>query len=307
MNRKKFNKTQLRHSKILERFSHYLLVERGVTLVSVNCYLTDIRQLFTFKPNVAEEPGLINSKLLHEFIQVLSDCGVATSTFARKLSSLRIFGAFLEAEYNVPDPAQELKPPRPLRRLPETLSQEEVARLIESTSKVQDRFWGLRAKAMLEVTYGAGLRVSELLNLKTTDIELKEKFVRILGKRSKERLVPLGEFALKAVKDYVALAREHYARGRSSPYLFLNRRGCRMSRMGFWKILKRCTSLAGIERRVTPHILRHSFATHLLEGGADLRAVQEMLGHASIVTTQIYTHIDRTYLREVYRTFHPRG
>lgn len=307
MSKNKFGITKTPGSEILERFSHYLLVERGVTPVSANCYLTDIRQLFTFKPKIVQDPKLINSKLLREFIQALSDCGVATSTFARKLSSLRIFGVFLEAEYNLPDPAQDIKPPRPKRHLPEILSRDEIARLIESTSQVQDRFWALRAKAMLEVAYGAGLRVSELLNLKTTDIDLKERFVRVFGKRSKERLVPLGEPALQAVKDYLIQAREHFAHGKSSPYLFLNRSGGRLSRMGFWKILRLCIALAGIERRVTPHTLRHSFATHLLEGGADLRAVQEMLGHASIVTTQIYTHIDRTYLHEVYRTFHPRG
>lgn len=294
-------------SSTLERFSHYLLVERGVTKVSADCYLADIKQLYAFKPEIAKNPELINSKLLRQFVQTLSDCGIATSTFARKLSSLRVFGAFLEAEYNLPDPAQELKLPRPKRRLPETLSQNEVSCLIEGTVKAPDRFWALRARAMLEVAYGAGLRVSELLNLKTSDIDMSERFVRIFGKRSKERLVPLGTPALQAVKDYLALAREHYARGKSTPYLFLNRRGGRLSRMGFWKILKQCARLAGIERRITPHILRHSFATHLLEGGADLRVVQEMLGHSSIVTTQIYTHIDRTYLREVYKTFHPRG
>ncbi len=307
MRKKRFAVSKSLAAAVLDRFSHYLLVERGVTPVSAQCYLTDIKQLYAFKPDIAKNPDSINAKLLREFVQALSDCGITTSTFARKLSSLRVFGAFLETEYNMPDPAQELKLPRQKRRLPETLSQNEITQLIENTNKAPDRFWALRARAMLEVAYGAGLRVSELLNLKTSDIDFVERFVRVFGKRSKERLVPLGKPALQAVKDYLTLAREHYARGKITPYLFLNRRGGKLSRMGFWKILRLCARLAGIERRITPHILRHSFATHLLEGGADLRVVQEMLGHASIVTTQIYTHIDRTYLREVYQTFHPRG
>jgi integrase/recombinase XerD len=307
LRKKRFAVSKSLASAVLDRFSHYLLVERGVTPISAQCYLTDIKQLYAFKPDIAKNPDLINAKLLREFVRALSDCGITTATFARKLSSLRVFGAFLETEYNIPDPAQELKLPRQKRRLPETLSQNEITQLIENTDKAPDRFWALRSRAMLEVAYGAGLRVSELLSLKTSDIDFVERFVRVFGKRSKERLVPLGKPALQAVKDYLTLARGHYARGKITPYLFLNRRGGKLSRMGFWKILRLCARLAGIERRITPHILRHSFATHLLEGGADLRVVQEMLGHASIVTTQIYTHIDRTYLREVYQTFHPRG
>jgi len=160
---------------------------------------------------------------------------------------------------------------------------------------------------MLEVAYGCGLRVSELVGLRLEDVALRDGFVRVVGKRSKERVVPLGRPAAAAVQDYLTRARPRLAGKRVTSFLFLNARGGGLSRMGFWNILRACVAAAGIRRRVTPHTLRHSFATHLLEGGADLRAVQEMLGHANISTTQVYTRVDRQYLRDVYRTFHPRG
>lgn len=307
MKRKKFHLQLKAIPPLLARFNHYLLVERGVSRSSVECYLNDIGQLCAYNPEIVENPDLITPQLLRRFVHALADCRLESSTFARKLTSLRIFGSFLEAEFNRTNPAEDLKLPRRKRRLPETLSPYEISQLIDGTKKSPDRFWALRARAMLELGYGAGLRVSELLNAKISDINTQERFIRILGKRSKERLVPLGEPCIEAVKEYVAFARNHYARRKITPYLFLNNRGERLSRMGFWKILKRCAALAGIERRITPHTLRHSFATHLLEGGADLRAVQELLGHASIATTQIYTHVDRSYLREIYKTFHPRS
>ncbi len=297
------------NSDILERFAHYLLVERGLSKVSVTCYLTDVRQfLISVRPRWQRpnQPG--SSKEVRDFIRKLADWGLNSSTITRKLISIRAFYDFLVDEFNFPsNPAEELKVPKHPRRLPNTLTQSEVAQLIASVEKSPQRVWALRAKAMLEVAYGAGLRVSEILNLKTSDIDTTERFVRVMGKRSKERIVPLGEPAIRAVKDYLNIARPHYSRGKTSPYLFLNRRGRQLTRMGFWKILKTCLTLSGLNRRVTPHTLRHSFATHLLEGGADLRVVQELLGHSSITTTQIYTHIDPTYLREVYKTFHPRS
>ncbi len=295
-------------SEILEGFAHYLLIERGASQTSVYCYLGDVAQFLKDQQVATHDPSKIESNQLRSFIRKLSDYGLASSTIARKLISLRAFCNFLAQEFKIPaQVALDLKLPKRKRPLPATLSQEEMAEMIAATDKVPDRFWSLRAKALLEVTYGAGLRVSELLNLSTSDINLNERFVRVIGKGSKERVVPLGEPAIRAVKDYLAVARPHFTRNRTSPYLFLNARGNRLTRMGFWKILKTCVGLAGIRRRVTPHTLRHSFATHLLEGGADLRAVQEMLGHAQISTTQIYTHIDRSYLRDVYKTYHPRG
>ncbi len=205
------------------------------------------------------------------------------------------------------DPLGDIDLPRRSRRLPTVLSQDEVSRVIEACDALEDRFRSLRARAMLETAYACGLRASELLGLKTNDVAFADGFVRVLGKRGKERVVPLGRPAAEAVRTYVEQARPHFARKRVSPYLFLNARGGRLSRMGLFGILKAVVAASGLKRRITPHTFRHSFATHLLEGGADLRAVQEMLGHSQITTTQIYTSVDRDYVREVHRTFHPRG
>jgi len=308
-NKKKNHKiNEIKKQGLIERFSHYLLVERGITPNSVECYITDIAQFIATYPDVLNNPKLIDATRIREFVRSLSKSGMSTSTIARKLNSIKSLSKFISRDFNISlSGVDSIKQPKVKRSLPTTLSQEEVNELIESVNKNPDRFWALRAKALLEVAYGAGLRVSELLNLTPTDINLKERFVRVMGKRSKERIVPLGQSAINATKDYLFIARPHYARQRHSPYLFLNKRGGRLTRMGFWKILRMCIRLAGINKRITPHTLRHSFATHLLEGGADLRAVQEMLGHTNITTTQIYTHIDRSYLREVYKTFHPRG
>lgn len=246
--------------------------------------------------------------MLHDYARRLGGAGLATTTVARKLVAVRLFFRFLMAEQLLAtNPADDIDLPKRRRKLPGVLTQHEVAKLIDAASRAPDRFWALRSRAMLEVMYGSGLRVSELLNLETGNLALSDNFLRVMGKRSKERVVPMGQPAVNAVRDYLSAARPHYAGKKTSPNLFLNHRGGRLSRMGFLGILRACVALAGINRRVTPHTLRHSFATHLLEGGADLRAVQEMLGHSSIATTQIYTHVDREYLRETHRTFHPRG
>jgi integrase/recombinase XerD len=293
---------------LLERFTSYLLVERSVTRGSAGCYLADLKQFFLAMPDVALHPAETSRKRLHDYARQLGAAGLATTTVARKLVSIRLFYRFLASEQHLAaNPADDIDLPKQRRKLPSVLTQDEVAKLIEAAASAPDRFWALRSRAMLEVMYGSGLRVSELLGLGTTSISLTDGFLRVMGKRSKERVVPLGQPAINAVRDYLSAARPHYAGKKTSPSLFLNHRGGRMSRMGFLKILRSCVALAGINRRVTPHTLRHSFATHLLEGGADLRAVQEMLGHSSIVTTQIYTHVDREYLRETHRTFHPRG
>ena len=293
---------------MLERFGSYLLVERSVTRSSAECYLADLKQFFLAMPEVARHPAATSRTTLHDYARQLGAAGLATTTVARKLVSIRLLFRFLASEQLVAtNPADDIDLPKQRRKLPSVLTQDEVAKLIEAAGRAPDRFWALRSRAMLEVMYGSGLRVSELLGLGSGSVSLTDGFLRVMGKRSKERVVPLGQPAVNAVRDYVSAARPHYAGRKTSPTLFLNHRGGRLSRMGFLKILRSCVALAGISRRVTPHTLRHSFATHLLEGGADLRAVQEMLGHSSIVTTQIYTHVDREYLRETHRTFHPRG
>jgi len=294
--------------RLLERFTSYLLVERGVTQTSAEHYVADIRQFLGSVPGAASAPGSVTRQQLQGFVRGLTSGGLAPATVARKVVSLRLYHRFLAAELHLAaNPSEELELPRRGRHLPSVLTQDEVGRLIEAAGAAPDRFWALRSRAMIEVMYGSGLRASELLGLRLDSINLSDGFVRVMGKRSKERVVPLGDLAIAAVRDYLDGARPHFARARTGPYLFLNVRGGRLSRMGLCNLLRQCVALSGIRRRVTPHTLRHSFATHLLEGGADLRSVQEMLGHANIATTQIYTHVDREYLREVHRTFHPRG
>jgi len=274
----------------------------------VESYLTDVRQFLLRYPWTLTPPQETEPDLFREYSRTLMRMGLASASVARKFIAIRIFYSFLVAELGLTaNPTENLELPKRPRRLPDVLSQFEATRLIESASSAPNHFWALRARALLEVLYGSGLRISELLNLNVGDLDLAAGFVRVRGKRSKERVVPLGRHAITAIKNYLAEGRPHFARGRVSPQLFLSVRGRGLSRMGCWKIVRQCVALAGIKRRVTPHTLRHSFATHLLEGGADLRVVQELLGHARISTTQIYTHVDREYVTEVYRTFHPRG
>ena len=293
---------------MLDRFGNYLLVERSVARGSAGCYLADMTQFFLAVPQAAGRPAATSRQMLHDYARRLGSAGLATTTVARKLVSVRLFFRFLASEQQLAaNPADDIDLPKQRRRLPGVLTQDEVAKLIEAAGAAPDRFWALRSRAMLEVMYGSGLRVSELLGLGIGSVSLTDGFLRVMGKRSKERVVPLGQPAVNAVRDYLSAARPHYVGRKTSASLFLNHRGGTLSRMGFLRILRTCVGLAGIGRRVTPHTLRHSFATPLLEGGADLRAVQEMLGHSSIATTQIYTHVDREYLRETHRTFHPRG
>jgi integrase/recombinase XerD len=305
----KVKKTEkLRSNQLIERFVHYLLVERGLSPVTVECYRTDAEQFISTFPIVGQQPKSITAALLRDFLHRLYECDLSLSSLARKLIALRMLCNFIAEEYGIQiSGIESIKLPRCKQRLPVVLTQQEINQLIEAVNMVPDRFWAIRAKALMEVAYGAGLRISELLNLKLSDINFSARFVRIVGKRTKERIVPLGKPALNAVKEYLTITRPRYAGNKVTPYLFINQRGGRLSRMGAWKILQTCVRVAGLTKHITPHTLRHSFATHLLEGGADLRAVQEMLGHANITTTQIYTHIDRSYLRDVYRTYHPRS
>lgn len=282
--------------------------DRGVSSSTCSAYLLDIRQFLSGEPAVADRPGALDRAAGERHLRLLGQAGLGSRSVARKFSALRAFVRFLEDNRLIAgDPLGDVELPRRTRRLPDVLSQDEVGRVLDACDALEDRFRSLRARAMLETAYACGLRASELLGLKTTDVAFADGFVRVLGKRGKERVVPLGRLAAEAVRAYLDQARPHFARGRVSPYLFLNMRGGRLSRMGLFKILKSVVAVSGLKRRVTPHTFRHSFATHLLEGGADLRAVQEMLGHSQITTTQIYTSVDRDYVREVHRTFHPRG
>lgn len=291
----------------LDRFGDYLTLELGTSPLTLEAYRRDVERLVDFaRTKSAATPADVTSKLLREFIYHLKDIGLAPSSIRRNISGVRTYFRFLLADgVVVRDPSERLETPKRWRTLPEVLSVAEVTKLIAAPTL--DDSMAFRDRAMLELAYGAGLRVSEWITLGVRDVLMEDKLLRVFGKGSKERLVPIGRSAIGAVATYIRELRPKLEKGQGKGVLFLNARGSPLTRMGAWKILRRYVERAGIEKPVSPHTLRHSFATHLLEGGADLRAVQEMLGHADISTTQIYTHVDREYLRKVHKQFHPRA
>ncbi len=293
----------------LEQFQDYLSFERGLSPRTLDAYGRDTARLEEFlRSRGVSGPGSATPTDLREFTYHLRDRGLAPTSIRRTLSGVRTyFGFLLEEGLIDTDPTEQLEPPRIWRRLPDVLGRDEVDRLMEAPDQGHHLY--LRDRAILEVAYASGVRVSELTGLKVRDVDLEEGFASVYGKGSKERLVPLGGAALRATEAYLRELRHRLERGKGSSdgALFLNARGAPLTRMGVWKILRKHVERAGITRKVSPHTLRHSFATHLLEGGADLAAVQEMLGHADISTTQIYTHVDRDYLRDVHRRYHPRS
>jgi integrase/recombinase XerD len=293
----------------LDRFGDYLTLEQGTSPRTLEAYRRDTERLVGYvQSKGGKSPVDVTSRVLREFVYHLKDVGLSPSSIRRNISAVRTYFRFLMADGAVTrDPSERLETPKRWRTLPEVLTVAEIERLLASPTF--DDPLVFRDRAMLELAYGAGLRVSEWISLGTRDVLFEDKLVRVFGKGSKERLVPIGRSAIAAVATYVRELRprlEQAGKG-GKGVLFLNARGEPLSRMGAWKILRRYVQRAGIEKSVSPHTLRHSFATHLLEGGADLRAVQEMLGHADISTTQIYTHVDREYLRKVHRQYHPRA
>ena len=291
----------------LEAFRDHLSLEAGSSANTVEAYLRDLRRLgeFAISKGVSSPAGLTRP-LLRDFVYLLKDLGLSAASIRRSTSAVRTYCGFLLGEGLIrDDPSEQLETPSQWRNLPDTLSVAEVEALLAAPGQDQPLAW--RDRALLELAYGAGLRVSELCGLAMTDLVLQEQLVRVFGKGSKERLVPLGRGVIGVVSVYLHQLRPEIDRGASKGRVLLNARGEPLSRVGAWGIVKRAAKAAGIGKTVTPHTLRHSFATHLLEGGADLRAVQEMLGHADLSTTQIYTHVDREYLRSVHRQFHPRG
>jgi integrase/recombinase XerD len=291
----------------LELFRDYLALEAGHSANTVESYLHDLRRFVAWADaHGASEPKAVTRKLLREFVFALKDLGLSSATIRRHVSAIRTYYGFLIGEGHVElDPSDRLEMPRRGRTLPDTLSVAEVDQLLAAPQADEPLAW--RDRALLELAYGAGLRVSELCGLTLPNLLLGEGLVRVFGKGSKERLVPIGRALIGAVSVYLHQVRPELDRGRTRERVLLNARGAPLSRVGAWGIVKRCARAAGIRKRVTTHTLRHSFATHLLEGGADLRAVQEMLGHVDLSTTQIYTHVDREYLRSIHRQFHPRG
>jgi integrase/recombinase XerD len=292
----------------LERFDDVMLLERGASPRTREAYGRDVRRLATFvRAKRHDDPRTITPALLREFVWHLKDLGLAATSIRRNVSAVRTYFRFLLAEGVITaDPSDRLDLPRRARDLPEVLSVREIEQLLAAPALSEDAlYW--RDKAMLEVSYGAGLRVSELITLRLGDLVFADHLVRVLGKGNKEREVPIGRAAIGATELYLRQTRPSIERGQGAGVVFLNARGTPMSRMAAWQIVRKYVRRAGIAKHVTPHTLRHSFATHLLEGGADLRAVQDMLGHADISTTQIYTHVDRAYLRSVHQQFHPRA
>lgn len=291
----------------LERFQDFLAIEKGSSPRTGEAYKLDLERFVLFATlKNAKTPNEASAKILREYVYHLKDLGLAPSSIRRNISALRTYFRFLVNEGHVAaDPSERLETPKKWRTLPDVLGVEEIEKLLGAISI--DEPLAFRDRAMLELAYGAGLRVSEWISLSTRDVMLEDKLVRVFGKGSKERLVPLGRNAIGAIALYLRELRPTLEKGEGKGILFLNARGTPLSRMGAWKILRKYVDIAGIKKVVSPHTLRHSFATHLLEGGADLRAVQEMLGHSDISTTQIYTHVDREYLRSVHKQFHPRG
>ncbi len=290
----------------LETFQDFLSLEQGAARLTSDAYGRDLARFAVYaKVKGARDIHEVGSALLRSYLYHLKDLGLAPASIRRNVSAIRTYFKFLLNEGIVArDPSERLETPKKWRTLPDVLSVEEVSRLLETPSF--DEPLAFRDRAMLELAYGAGLRVSEWITLSRKDVLFDERLLRVFGKGSKERLVPIGRKAMAAVAIYERELRPKLERGAGKGILFLNARGEPLSRMGAWKILRKYVNQAQITKHVTPHTLRHSFATHLLEGGADLRAVQEMLGHADISTTQIYTHVDREYLRNIHKQFHPR-
>lgn len=293
----------------LKGFAAYLKLERSLSENSINAYTNDVEKLFQYFEANNKEVALAAIKLkdLREFLIWLNELGAEASTQARVISGMKSFFTYLlQEEIITDDPAALLETPKIARKLPDTLSTHEIDLLINAIDASKPE--GMRNKAIMEVLYGCGLRVSELTELKISNLFEESEFIKVVGKGNKERIVPIGAIALKLVHIYINEVRVHATIKRGNEdYIFLNRFGAKLSRISIFNLIKSLALAAGIQKSISPHTLRHSFATHLIEGGADLRAIQEMLGHASITTTEIYTHLDRDYLKTVITEFHPRA
>jgi len=294
----------------LKQYLQFIQIEKGLSENSVNSYAKDLKRYLTF---IQEQIGLkkldgITLSHIENYLKELSAMGLSSSTIARNISSIRSFHEFAIAEnMATANPAELVDLPKSTKKLPEVLSPDEIRKILDSPDSESKA--GIRDKAILETLYASGMRVSELTELTLNNLYFEIGFIRVIGKGSKERLVPVGEHAQDALEHYIEYVRPYFIKNpaKTENKIFLNQRGGPLSRMGVYNIVKAAAARTGIEKNVYPHIFRHSFATHLLEGGADLRAVQEMLGHSSIITTEIYTHVDRSFLHQVHKQFHPRA
>ena len=298
---------------LVNAFLNYLAVEKGFSVNTVGAYRNDLYQLAGFIEGMSSAKGFkpewlsVDRNLLINYIIDLKDRNYSSATVARKVAAVKSFFAFLVAERKIQnDPTENISSPKVNKSLPKPLSLTEIDILLAEPAKSSTPE-AMRDVAMFELLYASGMRVSELMDLDVNDINLKAGFIRCLGKGSKERIIPIHDRAVRSVKEYISEARPHLLKSKEEQALCLNRRGDRLTRQGFWLILKGHAKAAGIKKVVTPHTLRHSFATHILNGGADLRAVQELLGHANISSTQIYTHLTSEHVRHAYDKAHPRA
>lgn len=292
---------------LIEIFLNYLSVERGLAQNTVASYNRDLLRYDRYLRSLnITDVNKIDKEDIRSYLAYQKDKELASTTIARSLVAIRLLHRFLMREkLSLRDPSEIIDSPKLLKKIPDALTFKEIENLLAAPD-VRTKT-GARDRALLEVMYAAGLRVSEMTGLKTEDVNLGAGFVRCLGKGRKERVVPLGKAAITALTRYIDTYRVKFLKKKQSPYLFLNHSGNRISRIYVWKLIKAYARKARIRSPVKPHILRHSFATHLLERGADLRSVQEMLGHANIATTQVYTHITRDRLRMIHKQFHPRA
>ncbi len=291
----------------LDNFFNYLMVEKGLSKNTIESYSRDLQKFINYleKNNRADVSRVTNLEIISFLVEVKSQ-GLSSKSTGRNLSAVRMFFKFLVQEgYLDVDPSINIESPKVRPSLPSVLSIAEVDSLLSQPDVKTTR--GLRDRAMLELLYATGVRVSELVNLKLTSINLEVGYIIAFGKGSKERIIPLGDTAKHYLKEYLATARPKHAKEMVNSFLILNPSGKKFSREGFWKMLKRYALKAGINKKLSPHTLRHSFATHLLERGADLRSVQIMLGHVDIATTQIYTHITQERLKKIHKQYHPRA
>ncbi len=292
----------------VKEFISILRYEKNLSDNTAVSYQSDLKMFLEFlKAKEIADYNDISASTLSEFFNEQRKASLSNTTTARYMTTLKKFFAFLEEnKFIEKNPTAMIGKVKLARKLPSVLSFEEIEKILNAPNTEES--CGLRDKAILELFYSSGLRVSELINLKTNDIYFEEEVVRVFGKGSKERIVPIGSSAIYWVKEYLTKTRPIFEKKeKSGGIIFLNKRGTKLSRMSIWKIVDRYAKEAGLQKEIHPHLFRHSFATHLLEGGADLRAVQEMLGHSDISTTQIYTHVDRQYIKQIHKDHHPRG
>ncbi|NQT26816.1 site-specific tyrosine recombinase XerD [candidate division KSB1 bacterium] len=294
-------------SDLVERFINHVLLEKGLSDKTAEAYQGDLKRFMSFlSEKQISNISQVDTAVIRQLIQLLSGMGLAPSSLSRNITTIRMFYRFMIEQGELQaDPTEKIELPKLIQKLPVVLEIHEVEQVLNQPDTSTPK--GMRDRAMLEFLYATGIRVTELVSVKISDVFSSEGFVRIFGKGQKERLVPVGEIAIDWLERYRETVRPMWTKyGKGSDILFLSIRGRPLTRIAVWQILKACVESAKIVKTVSPHTFRHSFATHLLEGGADLRSVQEMLGHADISTTQIYTHLDREYLKEVIQTFHPR-